>query len=110
MEPCATLISSNRRAFQMFASGVAVSHAYAHIFDFGGKVSVGGMEVEPGDLIHGDRHGVQTVPLEIAAASSADGPGNHEAKAAIRSTLCHSADFSIEKLRKAIQETEDFAK
>ena len=28
--------------FQMFAGNVAVSHAYAHIFDFGSKVEVGG--------------------------------------------------------------------
>ena len=24
------------------------------------------MQVRPGDLLHGDRHGVQTVPIEIA--------------------------------------------
>ena len=29
-------------------------------------VEVGHMEVRPGDLLHGDRHGVQTIPLEIA--------------------------------------------
>ncbi len=52
--------------FQMFAGSVSVSHAYAHIFDFGGTVDVGGLKIQPGDLIHGDRHGVQTVPLEIA--------------------------------------------
>jgi 4-hydroxy-4-methyl-2-oxoglutarate aldolase len=94
--------------FQMFAGGLAVSHAYAHVFDFGGKVSVGGLEVRPGDLIHGDRHGVQTIPLEIAAAVP------HIAKRIMKRRqeligLCHSADFSSEKLRAAIQETEDFA-
>ena len=31
--------------FQLFASNVAVSHAYAHVFDFGGKVRVGGLEI-----------------------------------------------------------------
>ena len=29
--------------FQMFAGNVSVSHAYAHIFDFGGPVKVGGL-------------------------------------------------------------------
>lgn len=51
---------------QMFAGNVSASHAYAHIFDFGGPILVGGLKIEPGDLIHGDRHGVQTIPLEIA--------------------------------------------
>jgi regulator of RNase E activity RraA len=95
--------------FEMFASGVGVSHAYAHVFDFGCKVSVGGLEVRPGDLIHGDRHGVQTIPLEIAAAV----PQMAQAVMKRRQQLiglCQSADFSIEKLRRAIQETEDFAK
>ncbi len=40
---------------QLFAGNVAVSHAYAHIFDIGAPISVGGMEVRPGDLLHGDR-------------------------------------------------------
>ena len=51
----------------LFAGNVAVSHAYAHIFDFGSKVKVGGVEVRPGDLLHGDRHGVLTVPKEIVS-------------------------------------------
>src|ERR1700686_1152105 len=53
---------------QLFAGSVAVSHAYAHIFDVGASVNVAGLEVRPGDLLHGDRHGVLTVPTEIAAA------------------------------------------
>jgi regulator of RNase E activity RraA len=52
--------------FQMFARNLSVSHAFAHVFDFGGPVRVGQMHVRPGDLLHGDRHGVQTVPFEIA--------------------------------------------
>ena len=52
---------------RLFAGSVAVSHAYAHIFDVGRTVNVGGMEVHPGDLVHGDRHGVLTIPKGIAA-------------------------------------------
>src|SRR5271156_4036033 len=52
---------------RLFAGSVAVSHAYAHIFDLGCTAKVGGMEVRPGDLLHGDRHGVITIPREIAA-------------------------------------------
>jgi 4-hydroxy-4-methyl-2-oxoglutarate aldolase len=95
--------------FQMFASGLAVSHAYAHVFDFGGKASVCGLEVRPGDLIHGDRHGVQTVPLEIAAKIPQAAQAIMKRRQQLIG-LCHSANFSIEKLRTAIQETEDSSK
>jgi 4-hydroxy-4-methyl-2-oxoglutarate aldolase len=53
--------------FQLFAGNIAVSHAYAHIFDLGHVLKIGGLEVKPGDLLHGDRHGILTIPSEIAA-------------------------------------------
>lgn len=89
---------------QLFAGNVSVSHAYAHLFDFGHEVTVGGLTVQPGDLIHGDLHGVQTIPGEIAHQVP-------EAARKIRArrnqllALRHSSDFSLEKLRKTIRET-----
>ena len=89
--------------FQMFAGGVSVSHAYAHIFDFGGTVEIGGMKVRPGDLIHGDRHGVQTVPLEIAAkVPAAAHEILHRRQQLIG--LCRTTGFSVDRLREAIRE------
>ena len=52
--------------FQVFAGRVALSRAYIHIVEFGGPVEVGGLAIQPGDLIHGDRHGILTVPKELA--------------------------------------------
>ena len=52
--------------FHAFASAVLVSRAYVHVVDFGQLVRVGRLQVAPGDLIHADRHGVLTIPLEIA--------------------------------------------
>jgi regulator of RNase E activity RraA len=82
---------------QLFAGSVAVSHAYAHIFDIGAKVKVGGMEVRPGELLHGDRHGVLTVPAQIAARI----PGAAaELQGAERKVIdfCRSSAFSVAKL------------
>jgi regulator of RNase E activity RraA len=90
--------------FQLFAGNVAVSHAYAHLFDFGGEVEVGGLKVRPGDLLHGDCHGVQTVPLEIAPQV----PRVAREILARRQEiigLCRSTAFSIEKIQRAIQGT-----
>jgi len=52
--------------FHLFASSLSVSHAYVRIVEFGKPVNVGGIEVKQGDLIHGDKHGVLVVPLEVA--------------------------------------------
>jgi regulator of RNase E activity RraA len=52
--------------FHFFASCVLVSHAYVHLLDVGTPVSVGGLTVRPGDLLHGDQHGVISIPLAIA--------------------------------------------
>ena len=52
--------------FHFFASCVLVSHAYVHLVEVGTPVSVGGLTVSPGDLLHGDKHGVTSIPLEIA--------------------------------------------
>lgn len=56
-----------RAGFHFFAKEVLVSHAYVHLVSFGLPVRVGGMVVNPGDLLHGDKHGVANIPLSIAA-------------------------------------------
>ena len=52
--------------FQVFAGRLALSRAYIHVVEYGGPVEVGGLVIRSGDLIHGDRHGVLTVPPELA--------------------------------------------
>jgi regulator of RNase E activity RraA len=55
-----------RIGFHFFASGVQVSHGYAHLENFNRPVQVFGMLVHPGDLIHADQHGAVLIPQEIA--------------------------------------------
>jgi 4-hydroxy-4-methyl-2-oxoglutarate aldolase len=88
--------------FQLFAGNVAVSHAYAHIFEIGSVVRVGGMDVRPGDLLHGDRHGIVNVPLRIAREVPAAAEGLQQAERKVID-LCRSRDFSVEKLREVLQ-------
>ena len=52
--------------FCFFAGSVTVSRAYYHMLEFGMPVEVGGLKVQPGHLLHGDRHGVLHVPASIA--------------------------------------------
>jgi len=51
--------------FQMLAGSLSPSHAYTHVEDFGIPVTVHGMKVNSGDLIHADQHGAIVVPLDI---------------------------------------------
>jgi regulator of RNase E activity RraA len=51
---------------QVFAGRIAISRAYVHVVEYGGPVEVGRLTIQPGDLIHGDRHGILTVPQELA--------------------------------------------
>lgn len=54
--------------FQLLAGSVGPSHAWARVERIGGTVTVAGMEVRSGDLIHADRHGAVMIPPDAAAA------------------------------------------
>jgi regulator of RNase E activity RraA len=84
--------------FQMYAGNISVSHAFAHIVDFGQLVVIGSMKVRPGDLIHGDLHGVQSIPLEIAGKIPAVASEMIEEEREIIQ-LCRSKDFTMARLR-----------
>lgn len=43
-------------------------HGYCQIVQINCPVHVGGVTIHPGDLLHGDRNGVTTIPNEIAGA------------------------------------------
>jgi 4-hydroxy-4-methyl-2-oxoglutarate aldolase len=84
--------------FHFFAPGVCVSHAYVDLVDFGGPVRVGGMLVQTGDLIHADKHGVLSVPKEIASRLPEACQKVMQREQRILS-VCNSTDFAVEKLR-----------
>lgn len=82
---------------QVFAKNLSVSHAYAHVVEFGEPVEIGGMQIRPGDLLHGDQHGVVSIPLSIAGEIPKVA---QELKKTERELIdfCRSDDFSFEKL------------
>lgn len=82
---------------QLFAASVAVSHAYAHIFDIGVPVTIDGMEVHTGSLLHGDQHGVLTVPNEIAAQIP-DVAAKLQRREKELIEFCQSRGFSVAQL------------
>lgn len=54
--------------FPCFTGGTICAHGYCHIERINVPVRVGGVVIHPGDLLHGDRNGVTTIPNEIAAS------------------------------------------
>jgi regulator of RNase E activity RraA len=93
-----------RTGFHLYAGGVAVSHAYAHVVDFGGPVETGGLAVNPGDLLHGDMHGVVSVPAAIAGEVPKVAAELLAAEGELIQ-LCQPGHFSMEKLRAQIERT-----
>lgn len=88
---------------QLFAGSVAVSHAYAHIFEVGSRVNIDGMEVRTGDLLHGDQHGVLTIPAEIASAVPGVAAELQQAEQKVIE-FCKSGDFSVARLGEVIKQ------
>jgi 4-hydroxy-4-methyl-2-oxoglutarate aldolase len=83
--------------FRYFAPSIGVSHAYVRWEDAGVPVTVGGAVVQPGDLVHADRHGVLLVPLEIAV----DLPAAADKVIAAEQELItwvRSPEFTVERL------------
>jgi regulator of RNase E activity RraA len=86
-----------RLGFHFFASCVLVSHANVHLIDVGQPVEVGGLRVQPGDLLHADQHGVAQIPLEIAEKLPEAVRRVEDGERKIIE-LCQAPGFSTEKL------------
>lgn len=53
--------------FQYFCAGLVVSHGNPICVSVGDEVTISGMRVRPGDLLHGDANGIVHIPDECAA-------------------------------------------
>jgi regulator of RNase E activity RraA len=51
---------------QLYSGTVSPAHAYIHVVHFETPVKVAGLQIRPGDLLHGDQHGVIRVPKSVA--------------------------------------------
>jgi 4-hydroxy-4-methyl-2-oxoglutarate aldolase len=90
--------------FRFFAGHAAVSRAYFHMLGFGMPVEVGNLKVRPGDLLHGDRHGVISIPGPIAREI----PATAARIATLERRVLQVADSrnrSLAELREAVQQS-----
>ena len=93
--------------FQVFAGRLAISRAYVHIVEFGRPVEVGELKIQPGDLLHGDRHGIINVPQDLATKLPAVASRIMEKKQLVID-LSKKPGATVEELGQALREVLDF--
>ena len=59
-------IAERAPGLQIFAAGTVVSHGDYSIVEVGHSVSICGLTVSPGDLLHGDANGLVSIPHPVA--------------------------------------------
>lgn len=84
--------------FQYFARGTVVSHAHFKIVRVGVPIQILGVEIKPGDLLHGDENGLMNVP---AAALEGIEAAVEQVRARERRLMdfMRSPDFAVAKLK-----------
>lgn len=53
--------------YPVLAGSIGPSHGFVHVVELGTPVSIFGLEVAQGDLIHADRHGAVVIPPEVVS-------------------------------------------
>ena len=89
--------------FHLFSGSVSVSHAYAHLIEFGEPVEIGGLKIAPGDLLHGDRHGVQTIPPEVVSKIPQEAERIRSGERELIE-FCRSPQFSLRGLSERLEQ------
>ena len=87
--------------FHLFSTGLVVSHGYGAYVDFNVTVSICGMTISPGDLLHGDANGLVSVPIDIAA-DVVERAAAVQAEEADYFEFLESDEFSMEALKRRI--------
>ena len=86
--------------FQVLADRLTPSHAFVHPIEFGRPVTVAGMTVASGDLVHADRHGAVVIPWAVADRI-ADTAAMLARREKVIIAAAREPGFDIARLRKA---------
>src|SRR4051794_23112641 len=89
--------------FNMWADRVGPSHAFVHVVDFGRSVTVSGMHVSGGDVIHADQHGAVVIPSHVCSKVK-EAVQLVARRERVVIAAAQQPGFDVEALRKAQQE------
>ena len=84
--------------FHYYGAGLVVAHGRPMILDVNVEVTISGMPVTPGALLHGDENGIVHIPDEIADQVVAEAGRIREYEAE-RLRVVNSPDFMLEGYR-----------
>lgn len=84
--------------FQYFCPGLVVSHGNPVICHVNVPVTLAGMDVSPGDLVHGDANGVLVIPEAIADRVAAEAQKVRDEEKAVLDFV-REPGLTVEKLR-----------
>ncbi|HEY8967326.1 MAG TPA: RraA family protein [Candidatus Methylacidiphilales bacterium] len=92
-----------RLGFGLFSGSLAVGRAYAHVVGAGMPVRIGGLRIEAGTLLHGDRHGLLALPEGSAeyVLEAARHIAERESRIA---ALCAAPGITPERIREIVAE------
>lgn len=90
--------------FKLFAAGPTVGHSYIRYVEIGVPVKVGGLIVNHGDLLHGDKHGVLVIPgdIDLEELIKVSKKFLNSEKSVI--DYCQSEDISFQKVYEKLDE------
>ena len=92
--------------FFVLAGSVMPSHVWADLVAFDVPVSVAGMRVDPGDIVHADGHGAVVVP-EAAVREIPKAAAMIARREAVLIGAAQKPGFSIADLRRAFDESDE---
>ncbi len=88
--------------FGFFAKCLLVTHGYIHIEEYNTPVTIGGVTVNPGDLLAADIHGVVLIPAEVAPELAAACKKAADAEMPVlencRSAIAEGREVDLDKL------------
>jgi 4-hydroxy-4-methyl-2-oxoglutarate aldolase len=86
-----------RLPYPVYAAGLCVARSHMRLTDVGVAATVAGLTVRPGDILHGDEHGVLHIPEEALPSilAKAEFICQEEQRVVEWS---RSADFNVPKL------------
>ncbi|WP_202124508.1 RraA family protein [Actinomadura physcomitrii] len=99
-------VPDNAPGFQILAGGVVPSRAHTHVTGFGGTVTVMGMVVDDGDLIHADQHGAVVIPFPLVDDVIA-GAGTVTRREQALLASVREPDFGIDRLQEALRSSNE---
>ena len=92
--------------FSALAGSIVPSHAHVHLAGFGQTVSVAGMVVKSGDIVHADQHGAVVIP-EAAVEKVPAAVDLLQRKEAVILDMAKAPDFSFQKLKEALAKQDE---